>query len=523
MAGIGDMLFSLMGKEDPKMALMKQVMGAGAVQPQPVAAPQPVAGGGTGTAAAGAGATTTPAAPPQPAAYTSPPQLMDLYAQLMERQRKSDLIDRGVGLLASSFAQPENKAAILQATGAGSGGSGQDDPMSFLKGVMDFQANNQALAQKAAMRAAIPAIAKENGIDVATAQYLFDTGKLDSVIQDIRKPDSQVVQQPDGTYIVVDKRTGKVGDPFGAAKPREIEVTTDDRGNKFAVYKDTGERVGSENIVNGQGASDDEKLWRADEADRKERGLPSRSLSQFLQENNRSRAGASNLGPNGIDYGNPPTDMAWKRKPDGSIEVDGNGAPVAVPVSGGKLDVATKEDEATKLKKEAQGNVATAFVDRSIDDGLNIIKASSNNWTQPITGFAGSAASYIPGSTAYNLSETLNTIKANLGFAKLQQMREASPTGGALGQVSDFENKLLQSTFGSLEQAQGNEQLVRNLYRVKALAGAIVNNGIKTPEQANELFAAADAKAAEFLNSGEESAASGTNNVDSLVEKYRSK
>lgn len=83
------------------------------------------------------------------------------------------------------------------------------------------------------------------------------------------------------------------------------------------------------------------------------------------------------------------------------------------------------------------------------------------------TGFLGAVTKPIPGTPAYNLANTLDTIKANIGFDKLREMRESSPTGGALGQVSEFENRLLQSVWGALEQSQSKEQFVENLDRVE--------------------------------------------------------
>jgi hypothetical protein len=96
-----------------------------------------------------------------------------------------------------------------------------------------------------------------------------------------------------------------------------------------------------------------------------------------------------------------------------------------------------------------------------------------------VTGLAGKSLSMIPGTKAYDLSEQLNTIKANLGFDKLQQMRDNSPTGGALGPVSDFENKLLQSTIASLEQGQSREEFKKSLDIVERVYNKIVNEGIK--------------------------------------------
>lgn len=103
--------------------------------------------------------------------------------------------------------------------------------------------------------------------------------------------------------------------------------------------------------------------------------------------------------------------------------------------------------------------------------------------TLPVTGLMGSIASNIGGTAALDLRETLGTIKANIGFDKLQSMRDASPTGGALGQVSEFENRLLQAVYGSLEQAQSEEQLLRNLDLVENTYSEIVNYGIP-PEEA---------------------------------------
>ncbi len=100
-------------------------------------------------------------------------------------------------------------------------------------------------------------------------------------------------------------------------------------------------------------------------------------------------------------------------------------------------------------------------VDRSIDLALNGIDWSS-------VGAIGSVSSMLPGTPAYDLARTLETIKANIGFDKLQSMRDNSPTGGALGQVSEFENRLLQSVRGSLEQGQSPDQIRENLLQIKS-------------------------------------------------------
>jgi hypothetical protein len=74
----------------------------------------------------------------------------------------------------------------------------------------------------------------------------------------------------------------------------------------------------------------------------------------------------------------------------------------------------------------------------------------------------------IPETGAHNLEAMMDPIKANIGFDKLAEMRANSPTGGALGQVSDKENKMLQSVYESLDQKQSPEQLRANLTRLRA-------------------------------------------------------
>ncbi len=63
-----------------------------------------------------------------------------------------------------------------------------------------------------------------------------------------------------------------------------------------------------------------------------------------------------------------------------------------------------------------------------------------------------------PGGPAANVQAKLATLKSQVGFAVLQAMRDASKTGGALGNVSNFENEQLQNNLAALEQAQSMEQ-----------------------------------------------------------------
>ena len=81
-------------------------------------------------------------------------------------------------------------------------------------------------------------------------------------------------------------------------------------------------------------------------------------------------------------------------------------------------------------------------------------------------GFAG-LFSGVPSSDAKDFSADLDTLKANIAFDALTAMREASKTGGALGQVSERELALLEATLASLDQKQSPENFSKNLQKIE--------------------------------------------------------
>ena len=104
---------------------------------------------------------------------------------------------------------------------------------------------------------------------------------------------------------------------------------------------------------------------------------------------------------------------------------------------------------------------ATASADRiinTVDEAIPLVGITT-------AGVAG--ALNIPGTDGRNLEEALKTIKANLGFDRLQQMRDASKTGGALGQVAVKELEALQASIASLDRGQSPDTLRRNLEDIK--------------------------------------------------------
>lgn len=173
-------------------------------------------------------------------------------------------------------------------------------------------------------------------------------------------------------------------------------------------------------------------------------------------------------------FGEPPKDMVWARDEKGGMmmqEVPGMPGvrrPVAVPIAGGPPDLKGVEGEQKAAERAAgtqrQGNIVLENVKKAKDQ--------ASFWT---TGFVGSKLASVPGTPAFDLGQTLQTIKANIGFDKLQEMRNNSPTGGALGAVSDVETKLLQSVVAAVEQSQSQEQFKENMDVLEREYDRIVN------------------------------------------------
>lgn len=145
-------------------------------------------------------------------------------------------------------------------------------------------------------------------------------------------------------------------------------------------------------------------------------------------------------------------------------------------IPGGPVEAGQKADAEKAAAAAADKANAASVVTQDIDRALKIIEDHPNLTTS----IGGAASQGIPGTPAYNVAALLTTVRANAGFDKLQAMRAASPTGGALGQVSNFENELLQSVIGNLDLGQSPDQLKFNLQRVRAIYDAIIN-GVKDP------------------------------------------
>jgi hypothetical protein len=151
-----------------------------------------------------------------------------------------------------------------------------------------------------------------------------------------------------------------------------------------------------------------------------------------------------------------PSSIPKPRNPPAGYREAGDGYE---PVPGGPADEKVRAQKA-QAEAKLQGNLdKSQLIISKIDKALSQV----GPWT---TGLGG-MLKHIPATPAKDLAETLQTVRSNVGFETLNEMREASRTGGALGQVSDRENALLQAVRGSLEQEQSIPQINENLKQIR--------------------------------------------------------
>jgi len=181
-----------------------------------------------------------------------------------------------------------------------------------------------------------------------------------------------------------------------------------------------------------------------------------------------------------VNTGNPnalpglsklPAGFTYRYDGQGNVMRDAQGLPMVAPIPGTKQAADVDAEAAKADKREQQERQQADIMLQDIDRALDLVE----NSTFPTTGFAGNIMQHVAGTSAGDLRATLATIKGNIAFDKINAMRQASPTGGALGGVSNNELAMLSAAFGSLEQSQSEEQFVKNLRRLRSIYNEVVH------------------------------------------------
>ena len=179
MPGLFDLIQGAMGRPDPAMQLraaLNPLAGvpasgspAGPAGP-PGASGGPAAPGGPSPPPGGGPPGGAAPAPPQPMATQTPPDLGSMFVQLMQRQQANEGFNRGLGMLAAGFANPHDRAAMIDAMSGQSG-----DPASLMGNVMRLTQFNQQQQRIADMQKNLPALAQSMNLPLDTLTTMFNS------------------------------------------------------------------------------------------------------------------------------------------------------------------------------------------------------------------------------------------------------------------------------------------------------------------------------------------------------------
>ena len=136
---------------------------------------------------------------------------------------------------------------------------------------------------------------------------------------------------------------------------------------------------------------------------------------------------------------------------------DGKGGFTMSPVPGSPAADAAASAQTQKQKSQK-------IIVNAIDDALNIIKSKPF-----VTGVVASKVGPEYNQARTNLQAKLDTVKSQVGFDKLMEIKQSSKTGGGLGAVSNEEMKILQESLGSLDAKQDQKELRKTLGTIRKL------------------------------------------------------
>lgn len=166
-----------------------------------------------------------------------------------------------------------------------------------------------------------------------------------------------------------------------------------------------------------------------------------------------------NVGDSGPQMGTIP--QGWQVVKDGD-------AYRMEPVPGGpaakELEDAKNKDLMRDVTRDRAGNTVIQDIGRAMELVPDLVGSDEDGVA---TSTARIAKSKLPGTPEYVLTQFKESALSNVGLDTLQQMRENSPTGGALGQVPIQQQKRLEQVLGSLEIGQPVPVLDDNLKRIQ--------------------------------------------------------
>lgn len=137
-------------------------------------------------------------------------------------------------------------------------------------------------------------------------------------------------------------------------------------------------------------------------------------------------------------------------------EAEANAATAQASRDRAEQQRSTPQEAQAELLNVIQNAVEARRISREHNIGFN-------NATGTGSGLGRGYAAVVGGNANADLGAALDTIKSNVAFSRLQRMRQESPTGGAVGNVSDADLRLLASTIASLDPSQSDERFAQSM------------------------------------------------------------
>jgi flagellum-specific peptidoglycan hydrolase FlgJ len=187
------------------------------------------------------------------------------------------------------------------------------------------------------------------------------------------------------------------------------------------------------------------------------------AFRKYLEDMKRAGASSNNvtIGDKQIKLPDPDKGYMWALDPaTRQPALDKEGMPRQVPIPGSPAAMDAQKMERSQSQKQIRDDIMLEDTQRAINQ--------TERAQLPVTGLIGD---WLKGVTpeGQNVAALLEGIKGNISKDALQAMRDASPTGGALGSVTEKELAMLQSAYGSLLQSQSKDQFLYNLDRLRGV------------------------------------------------------
>ena len=158
----------------------------------------------------------------------------------------------------------------------------------------------------------------------------------------------------------------------------------------------------------------------------------------------------NNMG-GGPELGKLSTDYGYVLDESGQPRIDpATGLPTAAPVPGSPAAIEAAKLADKGLAADSNAMTATDVVTSAAS------RAREADKSRVAKGIVGSVAALNPSSNNAEVYRQVDVLKSNATVENLNAMRQASPTGGALGSVTASENQMLAAKAGALDPASPN-------------------------------------------------------------------